>query len=252
MAAVLFGDTGEQLGLKDGDEEPMLLKLCHRQFLQSLLYFPNRMTYTVVCGSDGAGDGRVDTCSGSIRKVDVYRTATTAFLKSKALKAFPCVIEGERFEREERDERDDAADEDSFVGTATTAVAKEERRSGSLGGGEPHDGHTLTTAGASKHRFDMYTALNEVGWRRRDVLGYGHDQLLQDPVWWFTFDQSGRNVVVDNLVQEFLVARGDEDDENEYQDGGDDGADDYDFDSVGGGSAGLVMHPKTKLYYFKN
>ena len=40
FAAVLCGDTGEQLSLKDGaanGEEPMLLQMCHRQFLQALL-----------------------------------------------------------------------------------------------------------------------------------------------------------------------------------------------------------------------
>ena len=57
--------------------------------------------------------------------------------------------------------------------------------------------------GIKKVKNDMFVALNEVGWIRRDVVGYGHDQLVQDPQWWLT-DRSGRNVVVEHLCYNFL------------------------------------------------
>jgi hypothetical protein len=104
MASVLMGETGFQLAMKDigsgdegarrprVDEEPMMMKICHKQFLQALLYFPNRVLYSNI-----GNDGRVDLCSGSVRKVDIYRNVTDAYLKAKV-----------RLDEERRLERSDS------------------------------------------------------------------------------------------------------------------------------------------------
>jgi len=213
VASILCGETGEQLALTDGEkegEEPMLMKMCHRQFLQALLYFPNRMVYTVV-----TDDGRVDVCSGSIRNDNIYREASLDFLKSRG----PIIEEGAEKEEEEG----------GFIGGQEVEKKETKNDNNFLIGG--------ITGGIEKYKHDMCSALSEVGWRRRDVVGYGHDQMLQDPAWWLenVGGKGGKNVVLENVVKEFLYER----EEGERVEGG------------GSSSGSLEMHGKTRLYYFR-
>ena len=217
------------------------------------------MTYAIV----NPADSRVDVCSGSIRKTNTYLNSPLDFLESKTLHAFPIVIEGERFEREESDENDDAADEDDFVNLQATP--EKPRRLSSDGGREATQSPLTASTGVSKVRFKICTALNEVGWRRRDVIKYGHDQMMQDPAWWFAFDQSGRNIVIDHLCHDFLTERegngggsgesegGNQEEKKEKAEQSKERAGCRGEREGGGGGkeSRLEMHAKTKLYYFK-
>ena len=126
MAAMLCGETGEQLALKDGEttgEDPMLTKICHRQFLQALLHFPNRTVY-----ANSKDDGRVSNKSGSIRLKDLYENVTDAYLKSKCSRDFPNIIIGEDYEKEDASAFDDfdPSAEDNFVSSASPSRPRPE------------------------------------------------------------------------------------------------------------------------------
>ncbi len=249
LAAVVCGETGEQLALKDSRSEPMMHKICHRQFLQALLYFPNRNVYAII-----TEDGRVDVESGSIRKTNVYNNTSIAFLKHKCMKGYPGIIDGNAYEREDRESEDVVEEEEGgFVNAQSPkphAAAKAESPAA-------HD-ESLTGDRRKKLRFDMWSAINEVGWRRFDVVGFGHDQVLQDPAWWL-WDTSGefggKNAVIDHLLDNFLLERegvGEEytvkeDGETEAQDGGGKEPQLAQTNRIG---ANLEMHDNG-LFYFK-
>ena len=109
----------------------------------------------------------------------------------------------------------------------------------------------------------MHASLNEVGWRRRDVINYGHDQLIQDPAWWIT-ERTPYNAAINHVVETFITKR----DAGSGEDGDVDGegeADtsvDNDIDVIEGleivglhaqsnKTQELEMHKKTNLFYFK-
>ena len=252
MAAVLCGETGEQLALKDGDstgEDPMLTKICHRQFLQALLHFPNRTVY-----SNAKHDGRVSSKSGSIRLKDLYENVTDAYLKSKCSRKFPNIIIGEEYEKDDASSFDDfdSSAEDNFVASATPTKSRPE-------GGDGGSSLGLRLGQSDRRTRDMYASLNEVGWRRRDVINYGHDQLIQDPAWWIT-ERTPHNTAVYHVVETFLMSRntGYGDGENDKM--GDDtenGVDTIDgLETIGlhaqsNKTQELEMHKETNLFYFK-
>ncbi|GMH52462.1 hypothetical protein TL16_g01236 [Triparma laevis f. inornata] len=248
MASLLCGETGEQLSLKDGEtssEEPMLMKICHRQFLQALLHFPNR-----VCYANVKDDGRVPTPSGSIRLKNPYEHFADAYLQSKCSREFPNIIVGETFEQGDLanhfEDDFDPSSEDNFVSSGSPSKSRAESEGATT---------ALRLDSHDKFKRDMFTALNEVGWRRRDVLNYGHDQLLQDPKWWIT-DRAPQNAVIHHVAATFLATR-DVEVENE-------GILTEDPDIVEGletvvlsnraqsnKTQDLELHPDTQLFYFK-
>ena len=116
------------------------------------------------------------------------------------------------------------------------------------------DEENLKLAQIQKFRKDMFASLNEVGWRRRDVLNYGHDDLLQDPQWWLT-DRSGRNVVVDHICMHFLVCLSKPKATSVNR--AELAAIEIDSDREGvreeeedGKAGSLELHPQTGLFYF--
>ncbi|GMH92988.1 hypothetical protein TrST_g3829 [Triparma strigata] len=249
MASLLCGETGEQLSLKDGEasgEEPMLMKICHRQFLQALLHFPNR-----VCYANVKDDGRVAIPSGSIRLKNPYEHFADGYLQSKCSREFPNIIVGEDFEQGDSSHFEDDFDpsaEDNFVSSGSPSKSRAESEGVTA---------ALRLDSHDKFKRDMFTALNEVGWRRRDVLNYGHDQLLQDPKWWIT-DRTPDNALIKHLTETFLVAR-------DVEDGGEVLTEDPDIvegletvtltdlsnRAQTNKTQDLELHPDTQLFYFK-
>jgi len=127
-------------------------------------------------------------------------------LSSWTTRAYPNIILGEKYEPETTyDEAPDGS-------AAADSPIRPRRKSSNASKGRDEDKAMVEAMNRDKqatYRKDMFTALNEVGWKRRDVLGYGHDQLLQDPTWWFT-DRSGTNTVVEHLCQNFMSEIGHE------------------------------------------
>lgn len=237
VASVLLGDTGEQLSCVDGfatGEEPMLLKICHRQFLQALLHFPNRVLYSNI-----TPDGRVSLCSGSIREVNPYEGANEVALQRAALRAYPSIILGELWEPGEH-EATDSTNEATLVNAGSPARPRK----------STVDEDNLKLDQIQKFRKDMYESLNEVGWRRRDIVNMGHDDLLQDPQWWLT-DRSGKNVVVDHLCMHFLLGVAGQP-ATSREDGKMELDSDVEESQVEDASkaGNLELHPNTGLFFF--
>ena len=109
-------------------------------------------------------------------------------------------------------EQDDSGEEDEFVSLNSSPPRGGERNNGKGKGGEDEKGSMISKTkeevGEDERVFRRYIfeMINDVGWRRMDVYGYGHDQLIDEPRWYWGGGRI-RNFVVEHLVDAFMNVR---------------------------------------------